>query len=67
MCLVSLPFLGYHRRAKLFRFDTKEDSPEWKERGVGDVRILKHKITGVCRIVMRRDKTHKLCANHRCE
>ncbi|XP_065893452.1 ran-specific GTPase-activating protein-like [Dysidea avara] len=52
-------------RAKLFRFDTKEDPPEWKERGVGDMRILKHKKTGTYRIVMRREKTHKLCANHR--
>ena len=54
------------RRAKLFRFDTKEDPPEWKDRGVGDVRILKHKETGIHRIIMRRDKTHKICANHRC-
>ena len=26
----------------MFRFDTKEDPPEWKDRGVGDIRILKH-------------------------
>lgn len=47
-------------RAKLFRFDNNE----WKERGVGDVKFLKHKETGKVRILMRRDKTLKVCANH---
>jgi Ran-binding protein 1 len=51
-----------HRRAKLFRFDT--GASEWKERGTGDVRLLKHKTTGKVRLVMRRDKTLKVCANH---
>jgi hypothetical protein len=51
-----------HRRAKLFRFDT--GASEWKERGTGDVRLLKHKTTGKIRLVMRRDKTLKVCANH---
>lgn len=49
-------------RAKLFRFD--RDSKEWKERGTGDVRLLKHKENGKSRLVMRRDKTLKVCANH---
>jgi Ran-binding protein 1 len=52
----------YKIRAKLFRFDS--DSKEWKERGTGDVRFLKHKETGKVRLVMRRDKTLKICANH---
>lgn len=51
-----------HRRAKLFRF--VKDDLEWKERGTGDVRLLKHKQTGKIRLVMRRDKTLKVCANH---
>ncbi|KAL3858204.1 hypothetical protein ACJMK2_012806 [Sinanodonta woodiana] len=51
-------------RAKLFRFDKTTDPPEWKERGTGDVKILKHKETGYIRILMRRDKTLKICANH---
>ena len=49
-------------RAKLFRFD--RDSKEWKERGTGDVRLLRHKENGKSRLVMRRDKTLKVCANH---
>ncbi len=41
-----------------------KDSNEWKERGTGDVRLLKHKENGKTRLVMRRDKTLKVCANH---
>jgi len=51
-------------RAKLYRFDNEEPPGEWKERGTGDIKILKHKQTGMVRILMRRDKTHKICANH---
>lgn len=50
------------RRAKLFRF-SKPDT-EWKERGTGDVRLLAHKESKKVRLVMRRDKTFKVCANH---
>lgn len=50
------------RRAKLFRFDA--ESSEWKERGTGDVRLLSHRETKKVRLVMRRDKTLKVCANH---
>lgn len=49
-------------RAKLFKFD--RESKEWKERGTGDVRLLKHKENQKTRLVMRRDKTLKVCANH---
>jgi Ran-binding protein 1 len=52
----------FKMRAKLFKF--VKDTSEWKERGTGDVRLLKHKETGKTRIVMRRDKTLKVCANH---
>ena len=50
------------RRAKLFRF-VKTDL-EWKERGTGEVRLLAHKASKKIRLVMRRDKTLKVCANH---
>lgn len=52
----------FKMRAKLFVF--KKDAQEWKERGTGDVRLLKHKVNGKTRLVMRRDKTLKVCANH---
>lgn len=52
------------RRAKLFRFASENDPPEWKERGTGDVKLLKHKEKGTIRLLMRRDKTLKICANH---
>ncbi|VDB90169.1 unnamed protein product [Peniophora sp. CBMAI 1063] len=52
----------FKMRAKLFRFDS--GSNEWKERGTGEVRLLQHKQTTKVRLVMRRDKTLKVCANH---
>ena len=57
----SLTFVQ-RRRAKLFRFD--KEAKEWKERGTGDVRLLSHKQSQKVRLVMRRDKTLKVCANH---
>jgi len=51
-------------RSKIYRWDSAADPPEWKERGTGDVRVLKHSETGHYRIIMRRDKTLKVCANH---
>ena len=50
------------RRAKLFRFE--KSSKEWKERGTGDVKLLQQKSTLRIRVLMRRDKTLKICANH---
>ncbi|GAA5837250.1 hypothetical protein JCM9279_005630 [Rhodotorula babjevae] len=52
----------FKMRAKLFRFIA--ESAEWKERGTGDVRLLQHKQSKKVRLVMRRDKTLKVCANH---
>ena len=62
-----LNFLGYFflvRPARLYRYDNEEEPAQWKERGRGDIKILKHKESGTCRILMRRDKTLKICANH---
>ncbi|KAK9127395.1 hypothetical protein Syun_016192 [Stephania yunnanensis] len=49
-------------KAKLYRFD--KDGNQWKERGVGAVKLLKHKETGKVRLVMSQSKTLKICANH---
>ncbi|XP_010043413.2 ran-binding protein 1 homolog a [Eucalyptus grandis] len=49
-------------KAKLYRFD--KEGNQWKERGAGSVRFLKHKETGKVRLVMRQSKTLKICANH---
>lgn len=64
MCYKQMvvPTNNINRRAKLFRFDAGEGA--WKERGTGDVRLLQHKETKKVRLVMRRDKTLKVCANH---
>ncbi|KAJ8128917.1 hypothetical protein O1611_g4715 [Lasiodiplodia mahajangana] len=52
----------FNMRCKMFRFF--QDTREWKERGTGPLRLLKHKENGKTRLVMRRDKTLKVCANH---
>ncbi|CAN4128339.1 unnamed protein product [Withania somnifera] len=49
-------------KSKLYRFD--KEGNQWKERGVGTVKLLKHKETGKVRLVMRQSKTLKICANH---
>ena len=50
------------RKSKLYRFD--KEANQWKERGAGTVKLLKHKSTGKIRLVMRQSKTLKICANH---
>lgn len=52
----------YSHRAKLFRYESS--TKEWKERGLGDIKLLKHKETGKLRLLMRRDQVLKLCLNH---
>lgn len=49
-------------KSKLYRFD--KDGNQWKERGAGSVKLLKHKESGKVRLVMRQSKTLKICANH---
>lgn len=63
--ILTVSLSSRYRRAKLFRFDAP--SSEWKERGTGDVRLLAHRETKKVRLVMRRDKTLKVCANHSSE
>lgn len=49
-------------KSKLYRFDS--DSNEWKERGVGQARILQHKENKRSRFLMRQEKTLKIRGNH---
>ena len=37
---------------------------EWKERGTGDVKLLKNKQNARVRLLMRQEKTMKIVANH---
>jgi hypothetical protein len=46
-------------RTKIYRFKA-----EWKERGVGELRLLKHKTSGYIRLLVRADKTRKCLVNH---
>ncbi|CAM6023884.1 unnamed protein product [Sphagnum balticum] len=49
-------------KAKLYRFD--KEGTQWKERGVGQVKLLEHKQTNKVRLLMRQSRTLKICANH---
>ncbi|XP_026441700.1 ran-binding protein 1 homolog c-like [Papaver somniferum] len=49
-------------KAKLYRFD--KDGNQWKVRGDGVLKLLKHKQTKKVRLVMRQSKTLKVIVNH---
>ncbi|GAX86097.1 hypothetical protein CEUSTIGMA_g13510.t1 [Chlamydomonas eustigma] len=49
-------------KTKLYRFDG--DSGEWKERGIGQAKLLQHKENKKVRMLMRQEKTLKIRANH---
>ncbi|KAI6187185.1 RanBD1 domain-containing protein [Aphelenchoides besseyi] len=51
----------FQSRARVYRY--VPESREVKERGTGELKILKHKETKKVRVLMRRDQTYKLCAN----
>ena len=49
----------FKERAKLFRF---RDS-QWKERGIGNAKLMRNNETKKIRFVMRQEKTYKACGN----
>jgi len=49
-------------KSKLYRFD--REGNQWKERGAGTVKLLKHNKSGKVRLLMRQSHTLKICANH---
>ena len=51
--------LIFKSRGKLFRFR----DGEWKERGTGDLKLLRHKTNKKIRFILRQDKTLKIVAN----
>lgn len=58
-CVTCASFLC--RRARVY----VRSGGEWRERGNGEVKLLKHKTTGYVRIILRQDKTLKLRMNHK--
>eukprot|EP01031_Cornospumella_fuschlensis_P036061 gene36061-43732_t len=59
----------FKQRGKLFLFgetllDKGTGNKTWKERGVGEVKFLKHKESGRIRVLMRQEKTMKVIINH---
>ena len=53
------------RRAKAFRFGADVGGDQcWKERGKGQLKLLKNKENGKVRVLLRVDKTRKIRLNH---
>lgn len=52
----------FDAKCKLYRFDN--DSGEWKERGIGQAKLLQHKENKRIRFLMRQEKTLKIRSNH---
>jgi len=64
--------IAYCQRVKLNEFgetllNKGTGIKEWKEKGIGELKILKHKTSGKNRILMRQEKTLKICANFYCD
>ncbi|XP_050994554.1 E3 SUMO-protein ligase RanBP2 isoform X2 [Labeo rohita] len=54
--------IQFKERAKLYHWDRELN--QWKERGVGHIKILFHPVKKNYRVLMRREQVLKVCANH---
>lgn len=54
-------FAVFCHRAKLYRYDNA--TKEWKERGIGEMKILHHAGHGSYRLLLRREQVHKVVCN----
>ncbi|EMD44373.1 Ran GTPase-activating protein [Entamoeba histolytica HM-3:IMSS] len=54
----------FEARALCMRYDA--DAKEWKERGRGDIKILRHPKTQYSRVILIRDQIFKLACDHFC-
>lgn len=52
----------WKHRAKLYRWS--KETGEWKERGLGEAKLLQHKENKKIRFLLRQEKTLKIVANH---
>ena len=50
----------YKQRARLYRY--AKELGVWKERGVGDVKLLRHRNSGILRLLMRREQVRAIIA-----
>ena len=58
----ELETVKFVARAKLFRFS--KETKEWKERGIGEIKLLCDEKANKYRLLMRRDQVLKVCLNH---
>lgn len=59
----------FNKRSKLYQFtetmlNKGTGNKTWNERGLGQMKILKHRETNYIRVLMRQEKTMKVIANH---
>ena len=59
----------YSQRSKLYIYgesllDKGSGNKQWNERGIGDIKLLKHKENSRIRVLMRQERTLKVIANH---
>lgn len=58
-----------NKRAKLYQFSESllnkgTGTKTWNERGLGQMKLLKHRENSIIRVLMRQEKTMKVIANH---